>query len=449
MKRITSDVELWGSKQLNGTFSGLIGEVVSGSADVALGNLHYTQYHLDLMDLTKPYITECLTFLTPESLTDNSWMTLILPFKVYMWITVILTLFVGGFVFYALARFQKYLNSPHSKLTEPEKNIPVKKLLVKDVGEQRNVIQEQKVHTESESAVNAKEESGLEGLYLFGDLRNGILYTYSMLLLVSLPKLPTGWSIRVLTGWWWMYCILVVTAYRASMTAILANPAPRVTIDTLDQLATNPISCGGWGEQNKDFFLTSLDTAGRKIGEKFEVIHDTNSALDRVSKGTFAFYDNIYFLRYASVKKQSQTEQNKSSEDKVSNTDQSNSVDRNLHIMRDCAINMPISIGLRKNSPLKLQMDKFILRMIEAGLIKKWLNDVMLVTFSAEIPDQGESTKALMDLRKLYGAFVALGLGYFLSISMLIVEQIYWKYVVTKSPYFDKYNRKMFYANKI
>nr|CAD7409130.1 unnamed protein product [Timema poppensis] len=75
------DVELWGSKQLNGTFSGLIGEVVSGSADVALGNLHYTQYHLDLMDLTKPYITECLTFLTPESLTDNSWMTLILPFN--------------------------------------------------------------------------------------------------------------------------------------------------------------------------------------------------------------------------------------------------------------------------------------------------------------------------------------------------------------------------------
>nr|CAD7409129.1 unnamed protein product [Timema poppensis] len=330
---------------------------------------------------------------------------------VYMWITVILTLFVGGFVFYALARFQKYLNSPHSKLMKPEKNILVKKLLVKDVREHRNVIQEQKVHTESESDLNAKEESGLEGLYLFGDLRNGILYTYSMLLLVSLPKLPTGWSIRVLTGWWWMYCILVVTAYRASMTAILANPAPRVTIDTLDQLATNPISCGGWGEQNKDFFLTSLDTAGRKIGEKFEVIHDTNSALDKVSKGTFAFYDNIYFLQYASVKKQLLTEQNKNSEDTVLNTDQSDSVDRNLHIMRDCAINMPISIGLRKNSPLKLQMDKFILRMIEAGLIKKWLNDVMLVTFSAEIPDQGKSTKALMDLRKLYGAFVALGLG--------------------------------------
>lgn len=65
------------------------------------------------------------------------------------------------------------------------------------------------------------------GLYLFSELENGILYTYGMLLLISLPKFPSGWSLRVLTGWWWMYCILLVVAYRASMTAILANPAPR------------------------------------------------------------------------------------------------------------------------------------------------------------------------------------------------------------------------------
>lgn len=46
-------------------------------------------------------------------------------------------------------------------------------------------------------------------------------------------KLPiftaTSWSIRMLTGWYWIYCVLVVVAYRASLTAILANPAPRYT----------------------------------------------------------------------------------------------------------------------------------------------------------------------------------------------------------------------------
>lgn len=63
-----------------------------------------------------------------------------------------------------------------------------------------------------------------------------------MLLVVSLPKLPTGWSLRLLTGWYWLYCILLVVSYRASMTAILANPAPRVTIDTLRELVDSKVN---------------------------------------------------------------------------------------------------------------------------------------------------------------------------------------------------------------
>lgn len=54
---------------------------VGGYADFAVADLHYTQYNLQYMDLSLPYGTECLTFLTPEALFDNSWMTLILPFK--------------------------------------------------------------------------------------------------------------------------------------------------------------------------------------------------------------------------------------------------------------------------------------------------------------------------------------------------------------------------------
>lgn len=65
------------------------------------------------------------------------------------------------------------------------------------------------------------------GLYQFEEPTNSFLYTYSMILVVSLPKLPAGWSLRIFTGWWWIYCILLVVAYRASMTSILANPVPR------------------------------------------------------------------------------------------------------------------------------------------------------------------------------------------------------------------------------
>lgn len=75
------DEEFWGDKQEDGSLSGLFGELIRSKAEIGLGDFYYTPYILNIMDLTLPYTTECLTFLTPESLTDNSWKTLILPFK--------------------------------------------------------------------------------------------------------------------------------------------------------------------------------------------------------------------------------------------------------------------------------------------------------------------------------------------------------------------------------
>nr|XP_014283158.1 glutamate receptor ionotropic, delta-2 [Halyomorpha halys] len=393
-----SKTEAWGKQQLNGSYTGLLGEMVSGRADFALGNFLYTPKNIKLFDLSIPYITQCFTFLTPESTTDNTWKTLILPFKKFMWLGVMLTLVVSSLVFYVLANFHKY-----SKL------LPI----------------------------NVKRDIPL-GLYLFDGIGNSLINAYSMLLLVSLPKVPSGWSLRMLTGWWWLYCILVTVAYRASMTAILANPAQRVTINTLEELASSPILCGGWGEQNKEFFTTSLDSAGQRVGHKFEVVYDSNASISRVAQGNFAYYENIYFLHYAKVTQKVMTEfENGSIENSSNNLERK----KDLHIMSDCVINMPISLGLQKNSPLKPRVDKFLQRVIEAGLVKKWLADVMLTTVVAEAPFEKNNINAVMDLKKFVGALVALGIGYGLGTMALIIENIYWYYVVQKNPLFDKYKQ--------
>lgn len=100
---------------------------------------------------------------------------------------------------------------------------------------------------------------------------------------------------------------------------------------------------------------------------------------------------------------------------------------------------MPISLGLQKNSPIKPAVDRFLRRVIEAGLVKKWLNDVMLDTIILEAPLNIEEIKALMDLKKLYGAFVVLVTGYILSIFVLLLEFGYWYGVIKKDPLFDEY----------
>nr|QEE82777.1 ionotropic receptor 3 [Conogethes pinicolalis] len=423
---INVDLYKWGQVQANGSFSGLLGEMVNGQADVALGNLQYNPYHLELTDLSIPYTSQCFTFLTPEALTDNSWKTLILPFKLYMWIAVLLVLLISGTIFFGLARY--YMNLQEFKKTH---------VVSKDA----------RTYSEKEKEYLYESEKPA-GLYLFGEIINSILYTYGMLLVVSLPKLPTGWSLRLLTGWYWLYCILVVVSYRASMTAILANPAPRVTIDTLKELVESKIACGGWGTETKKFFQKSSDEI-ETIGQRFEIINDPFEAANKVARGVYAYYDNQDFLKYISVKRKN-VDMNINSDVNATTANGtemiSMDVERNLHIMSDCVVNTPISIGFHKNSPLKPLADIYMRRIVEVGLVEKWLNDAMHPIRALETKE--DEVKALMNLKKLYGAFIALAIGYSISTICLIGEFIHWHLVVKRDPKFDKYALDVYYMNK-
>lgn len=69
----------------------------------------------------------------------------------------------------------------------------------------------------------------------------------------------------------------------------------------MEALADSNVDCGGWGEQSKEFFMTSLDKIGQRVGQKFQEVYNVDEAIDRVSRGQFAYYDNIHFLRYIKV----------------------------------------------------------------------------------------------------------------------------------------------------
>jgi len=75
-----------------------------------------------------------------------------------------------------------------------------------------------------------KVNNSMKGLYLFTEFQNSVLYTYSMLLQVSLPRLPNAWTVRIFIGWWWIYSILAAVTYRASMTATLSHPVAKYSI---------------------------------------------------------------------------------------------------------------------------------------------------------------------------------------------------------------------------
>lgn len=146
--------------------------------------------------------------------------------------------------------------------------------------------------------------------------------------------------------------------------------------------------------------------------------------IDKVVGGDFAYFENQFTLqelRFNHEKKQSESAQK-------------------LHIMEQCAINIPISLGLEKNSPLKEQMDKYIRWAVEGGLIQKWLLQAIKSFESSVEPPPAE---AYMDLKKFSGALVALGCGHVLALLVFVVEKAYWRLVIENHPNYDKYYGKV------
>ena len=123
----------------------------------------------------------------------------------YLWLGVFLSIITAGIAFVSLAKFHRRFGYDITQ----------------------SIIYSKGKHKSRPKILYKKTKKNLMGLYQFENPINSYLYTYSMILQVSLPKLPQGWALRIFTGWWWIYCILLAVAYRASMTSILANPSPR------------------------------------------------------------------------------------------------------------------------------------------------------------------------------------------------------------------------------
>lgn len=145
--------------------------------------------------------------------------------------------------------------------------------------------------------------------------------------------------------------------------------------------------------------------------------------VERVAAGRFAFYESEYVLQELRSRRTESLE--------------------SLHIMQQCAIRMPIAVGMERNSPLRKRVDALMRRLIESGLIGKWLLEARR-SYAASVED--EPQEALMELRKLYGALVALGVGHGVAAAVLAGEWLYWRFVVMRRPDFDRYAMARFYA---
>ncbi|XP_071518321.1 glutamate receptor U1-like [Panulirus ornatus] len=100
----TSNGEMWGEELENGSWYGLMGQLQRHEVDIGLANLFISSHNLQVPDLTSPYRTEMMCFMTRTEPPLPQWQSLAFPFHQWTWLAVLVGLIVSGPLLFLMAR---------------------------------------------------------------------------------------------------------------------------------------------------------------------------------------------------------------------------------------------------------------------------------------------------------------------------------------------------------
>ncbi|GFY40793.1 putative glutamate receptor [Trichonephila inaurata madagascariensis] len=121
MEKIDIDYEIvipkdkeFGRKLPSGNWTGLIGMVHRGEADMAIGSLGIYENRFEDVDFGYPYIVDAVTFVMPKVNKQLKLFGFLHVFGFQVWLLILLTLFLVTSVMYASSKgkMKRYLTAP-------------------------------------------------------------------------------------------------------------------------------------------------------------------------------------------------------------------------------------------------------------------------------------------------------------------------------------------------
>ena len=76
---------------------------------------------------------------------------------------------------------------------------------------------------------------------------------------------------------------------------------------------------------------------------------------------------------------------------------------------------------VRKGFPFLKRINNALRNIVEGGLMSKWLYESKITLKKVTIPDYGD-VEGFLDLDRIFGVFVLLGVGYLVSIFIFLLE---------------------------
>ncbi|XP_070563525.1 glutamate receptor 2-like [Ptychodera flava] len=244
---------------VNGTWTGMIGELISGDADMAAAALIISSRRQEVVDFSKPFMSPGLTLLQKKPSSGGFKVLAIFgPYEAAVWVCIMIASAVVAILVYILNRFSPQEASDHF-----------------------NVL-------------------------------NSFWFVFSTLMLQGYPKTPRPISVRFLSIFWFAFVIIVLFVYVSSLGPFLVARDTAKPIQTFEELSEQTaVRYGTIKGGSSEYFFKNSDVdiykrmyTSMSSAEPSAFVDSTMDGIRRVRKsdGKYALIGESTTLQYYASK---------------------------------------------------------------------------------------------------------------------------------------------------
>ncbi|XP_014790759.1 glutamate receptor ionotropic, NMDA 1 isoform X1 [Octopus bimaculoides] len=343
-------------------WNGMIGEMVSGEADMIMAPLTINPERAQHIDFSKPFKYQGLTILVKKTRKDSSLASFLQPFQDTLWILVGLSVHVVALVLYLLDRFSPFGRFKLAKSDDTE-----------------------------EDALN---------------LSSAMWFAWGVLLNSGIGEgTPRSFSARVLGMVWAGFAMIIVASYTANLAAFLVLDRPEASISGIDDpRLRNPQENFKYATVKKSavemYFKRQVELSTMYRTMETRNYNTAEEAIDDVRKGKLqAFIWDSSRLEFEAAN------------------------DCELVTAGELFGRSGYGIGLRKHSPWTQEISLSILSFHESGFMED-LDSKWILVESHNCPER-DSSPATLGLTNMAGVFMMVAGGIVAGVLLIFVEILY------------------------
>nr|XP_039251357.1 glutamate receptor ionotropic, delta-1-like isoform X1 [Styela clava] len=360
----------YGIQKSDGSWNGLIGDVVRGEADLAIAAMTITAQREKVVDFTKRYMDYSVGIVMKKPRESSSLFSFVYPFHTSVWFCILSSLILVSVVIFVLTRV-----SPLRPPPEPRDDDDTKITVV-----------------------------------------NCFWFAYSSLMQQGSELHTITWPIRVVTGFWWFFALIVVSSYTANLAAFLTVTRMETPIRNFDDLANQKQV--DYGTVVDTSIFDHIMTKGEKALDEQSVYKKMSKAINattnriteakigfkKAETGKFAFLWDVAVIQYEILNHKSCS----------------------LTTVPDSIYDKGYGIALEHGSPFRDLLSLGILDLQESGeitkLTAKWWPKTGTCTLG---PSDASSRGTELTLENFAGVFYVLAAGLFIACTVAGMEIIF------------------------